>query len=270
MLSEAGFHPNFPPDAVMPADFASMVNRAVHNIFATMRGDARPVDPLTGYTMDRVRYAASSAFATINAPGVQIVPMVTEDCPLDYQTVVVDALLPVIPQERRDGFKMELAEYAARHVKYTMQSPRCRPALPSQDLDWFVGLVLAHPEHGDACIIGWKVRGGPPFCNLDACITQFITRSTRTRRQNFKSSLKTASGICSTSRISLDGVGHLLPLLPTGYLACESKSICLRGSSKMRTSHATMGSGAVSLLSLSCSYNTQMTSRQDFGGQNSN
>ena len=186
MLSEAGFHPNFPPDAVMPADFASMVNRAVHNIFATMRGDARPVDPLTGYTMDRVRYAASSAFATINAPGVQIVPMVTEDCPLDYQTVVVDALLPVIPQERRDGFKMELAEYAARHVKYTMQSPRCRPALPSQDLDWFIGLVLAHPEHGDACIIGWKVRGGPLTCNPDMCISQFITRSTRTRRQSFK------------------------------------------------------------------------------------
>ncbi|TBU49940.1 Transglutaminase-like superfamily-domain-containing protein [Dichomitus squalens] len=160
MLSEAGFHSSFPADAVMPAGLASMVNRAVHNAFATMRTDACHVDPLSGYGMDRVRYAASAAFATINAPGVQIIPMVTEDCPLDHQAVVMDALLPVTPEDRRELCLSELAEYTARHTKYKIQSPRRRLASPLQDLDWFIGLALAHPDHGEACVIGWRINEG--------------------------------------------------------------------------------------------------------------
>ena len=167
MLQEADMHPSFARDAVAPAEFSTMVDRAVRNAFATMR-DVSRADPVSGYTTDRVQYAVSTAFATINAPGVQITPMVTEDCPLDNQVVLVDALLPVVPPARHEMFMAELALYTASRMKYKIEAPRRRRA--SKDgsgtlgrsaftVKWFIGQVVSHPEEGDACVIGWTVRG---------------------------------------------------------------------------------------------------------------
>ncbi|KAI1789814.1 Transglutaminase-like superfamily-domain-containing protein [Ganoderma leucocontextum] len=161
MLHEADMHPSFSRDAVMPAEFSTMVDRAVRNAFATMR-DVSHVDPVSGYTIDRVQYGVSAAFATINAPGVQITPMVTEDCSLDNQVVLVDALLPVVPPARREMFMAELALYTASRLKYKIEPPRRRRSLGTSagTVRWFVGQVLSHPEDGEACVIGWTVVPG--------------------------------------------------------------------------------------------------------------
>ncbi len=167
MLREADMHPNFARDAVMPAEFSTMVDRTVRNAFATMR-DVPCTDPVSGYTTDRVQYAVSAAFATINAPGVQITPMVTEDCPLDNQVVLVDALLPIVPPARREMFMAELALYTASRMRYKIDPPRRRrtlkdglraPDTSAGAVEWFVGQVVSHPEEGEACIVGWTVRG---------------------------------------------------------------------------------------------------------------
>ncbi|PIL31755.1 hypothetical protein GSI_06459 [Ganoderma sinense ZZ0214-1] len=168
MLQEADMHPSFARDAVTPAEFSTMVDRAVRNAFATMR-DVSRTDPVSGYTTDRVQYAVSAAFATINAPGVQITPMVTEDCPLDNQVVLIDALLPVVPPARKEMFMGELALYTASRMKYKIEAQQRRRALKegsrtpgttARAVEWFVGQVMSHPEEGDACVIGWTMVPG--------------------------------------------------------------------------------------------------------------
>ena len=184
MLREADMHPSFARDVVLPAEFSTMVDRAVRNAFAALR-DGSHADPISGYGVDRVQYAVSAAFATINAPGVQITPMVTEDCPLDNQVVLVDALLPVVPPTRREMFMAELALYTASRMKYRIEPPQRRRALKdgsrapgasASAVKWFVGQVLSHPEHGEACVIGWTVRDEP------TCLSRILT-FTRCNRQ---------------------------------------------------------------------------------------
>ena len=141
-------------DAFGPATMPALLMRVIRNLLTAL-GTNVGRDTLSEAMWSRITYAASAAFATIGAFGeVHVLPEWGEDCVLDGQGVVVEALLPHVHAHQQPAFVRHLDDYIRRVTKYKVRAPKRRTeAMPAEV---FVGQVVFARDDSLAMLLHWE------------------------------------------------------------------------------------------------------------------